>query len=43
MVPRPLDSGLLILRAESELGFRPHRLIEAFADLGKRLGLAVNP
>lgn len=39
--PRPLDGGLLILRAESELGFRPRPLAEAFADLGKRLGLPI--
>ena len=39
--PRPLNGGLLILRAESELGFRPRPLTEAFADLGKRLGLPI--
>ncbi len=39
--PRPLNSGLLILRAESELGFRPRELTSAFADLAKRLGLPV--
>ena len=39
--PRPLNGGLLILRAESELGFRPRPPAEAFADLGKRLGLPI--
>ena len=39
--PRPLDSGLLILRSESELGFRPRQLLNAVADLAKRLGLPI--
>jgi dTDP-4-dehydrorhamnose reductase len=39
--PRPLDGGLLILRAESELGFRPRPLERAFAHLMPRLGLPV--
>lgn len=39
--PRPLDGGLLILRAESELGYRPRSLTEAFVELSRRLGLSV--
>ena len=39
--PRLLNGGLLILRAESELGFRPRPPAEAFADMGKRLGLPI--
>ncbi|MEO0558425.1 MAG: SDR family oxidoreductase [Bacteroidota bacterium] len=35
--PRPLDAGLLILRAESELGYRPHSLTEALEDLRERI------
>jgi dTDP-4-dehydrorhamnose reductase len=39
--PRPLDGGLLILRAESEVGFRPRPLDAALLDLAPRLGLPV--
>lgn len=39
--PRPLDGGLIILRAESELAFRPRPLESSLAHLGKRLGLPV--
>lgn len=39
--PRPLDGGLLILRAESELGYRPHSLDAALARLADHLGLPV--
>ena len=35
--PRPLDGGLLILRAESELGYRPHRLTDALRHLRERI------
>lgn len=35
--PRPLRAGLLILRAESELGYRPRPLHEALEDLRRRL------
>ena len=35
--PRPLRAGLLILRAESELGYRPRPLGQALADLRGRL------
>ncbi len=35
--PRPLRGGLLILRAESELGYRPRPLAEALRDLRARL------
>ena len=35
--PRPLRAGLLILRAESELGYRPHPLDQALTDLRGRL------
>ena len=35
--PRPLRAGLLILRAESEAGYRPRPLAAALADLRSRL------
>ena len=35
--PRPLDAGLLILRAESELGYRPRRLRDALLNLRNRM------
>lgn len=35
--PRPLRAGLLILRAESEAGFRPRPFADALADLRTRL------
>ncbi len=38
---RPLRAGLVILRAEAELGFRPRPLDAALADLAARLGLPV--
>ena len=38
--PRPLRGGLLILRAESELGYRPTPLDAALADLRTRLAAA---
>ena len=37
--PRPLRGGLLILRAESELGFRPRTLDAALSAVRDRLGL----
>ncbi|MEM0963992.1 MAG: SDR family oxidoreductase [Bacteroidota bacterium] len=37
--PRPLDGGLLILRAESELGYRPRPLADALAALRQRLAV----
>ena len=37
--PRPLQGGLLILRAESELGFRPRSLDAALDAVRDRLGL----
>ncbi|MDT0631599.1 SDR family oxidoreductase [Rubrivirga sp. S365] len=37
--PRPLKAGLLILRAETELGYRPRPLDAALADLRGRLGV----
>ena len=37
--PRPLQAGLLILRAESELGFRPRPLDAALGAVRDRLGL----
>lgn len=37
--PRPLDGGLLTLRAESEAGFRPRTLDAALRHLAPRLGL----
>jgi len=36
---RPLKSGLLILKAETELGFRPHTIIESLAAMKKELDL----
>lgn len=39
--PRPLRAGLLILKAESELGYRPRPLPEALDHLARRLGLPV--
>ena len=36
--PRPLRGGLLILRAESELGYRPRPLADALAAVRSRLG-----
>ncbi len=38
---RPPRTGLLILRAESELGYRPRPLDDALRHLGRRLGLPV--
>lgn len=35
--PRPLDGGLLILRAETELGYRPRRLPDALHHLRDRI------
>jgi dTDP-4-dehydrorhamnose reductase len=39
--PRPLLGGLLILKAESELGFRPRPLSVALDDFGMEMGLPV--
>lgn len=39
--PRPLDGGLLILRAESELHYRPRPLPDALAHLAPRLGVSI--
>ncbi|NNF58825.1 MAG: SDR family oxidoreductase [Rhodothermaceae bacterium] len=39
--PRPLDGGLLILRAESELRYRPRPLADALAHLAPRLGVPI--
>jgi dTDP-4-dehydrorhamnose reductase len=39
--PRPLRAGLLILRAESELGYRPRPLDAALGAVRDRLGLGV--
>lgn len=36
---RPLKSGLLILKAETELGYRPHTIIESLAAMKKELDL----
>ena len=40
--PRPLQAGLLILRAESELGFRPRPLGAALEAVRDRMGLGVS-
>lgn len=39
--PRPLRAGLLILKAETELGYRPRPLTAALDDLAVRLDLPV--
>ncbi len=36
--PRPLRAGLVILRAEAELGYRPHPLPDALDNLAGRVG-----
>ncbi len=38
---RPPRTGFIILKAETELGFRPHPTDEALRHLGQRLGLSV--
>ncbi len=40
--PRPLRTGLLILKAETELGYKPRALDDALDHFGKRLGLPVS-
>jgi dTDP-4-dehydrorhamnose reductase len=37
--PRPLKSGLYTLKAETELGFRPHSIIESLAIMKRELSL----
>ncbi len=39
--PRPLRTGLLILKAETELGYKPRSLPQALTHFGQRLGLPV--
>ncbi|MDX1530836.1 MAG: NAD(P)-dependent oxidoreductase [Rhodothermales bacterium] len=39
--PRPLKTGLLILKAETELGYKPRTLEQALDHFGRRLGLPV--
>ena len=36
---RPLKSGLIILKAETELGYKPHTIIESLAAMKKELAL----
>ena len=36
---RPLKSGLIILKAETELGYKPHSIVESLAAMKKELGL----
>ena len=36
---RPLKSGLLILKAETEFGYKPHTIIESLAAMKKELDL----
>jgi len=36
---RPLNSGLIILKAETELGYKPHSIIESLAAMKKELDL----
>lgn len=40
--PRPLRTGFVILKAETELGFRPRSLEQALDHFGRRLGLPVS-
>ena len=40
--PRPLRAGLVILRAEAELGFRPRSTGDALAHMAAQLGLPVS-
>jgi dTDP-4-dehydrorhamnose reductase len=40
--PRPLHAGLIILKAETELGFKPRPLEQALAHFGRRVGLPVS-
>ncbi len=37
--PRPLRSGLLILKAQTELGYKPHSIDESLAKMKKELSL----
>ncbi|MFO7447524.1 MAG: dTDP-4-dehydrorhamnose reductase [Ignavibacteriaceae bacterium] len=37
--PRPLNSGLITIKAESELGFKPHSIEESLAIMKKELSL----
>jgi len=39
--PRPLRTGLLILKAETEIGYKPRSLDDALDHFGQRLGLPV--
>jgi dTDP-4-dehydrorhamnose reductase len=39
---RPPRTGFIVLKAETELGFRPRPLTAALAHLGRRLGLSVS-
>jgi len=39
VAPRPLKSGLIILKAETELGYKPHSIEETFKLMQKELGL----
>ena len=36
---RPLKSGLITLKAETELGYKPHGITEALQEIKKKLGL----
>jgi dTDP-4-dehydrorhamnose reductase len=37
--PRPLKSGLIILKAETELGYKPHSIDESLAKMKRELSL----
>ncbi|MDQ7039856.1 MAG: dTDP-4-dehydrorhamnose reductase [Rhodothermus sp.] len=41
VAPRPPRTGFIILKAETELGYRPRSIPEALRHLGQRLGLPV--
>lgn len=40
--PRPAKTGFIILKAETELGYKPRSMREALRDLGRRLDLPVS-
>ena len=37
--PRPLNSGLITIKAESEIGFKPHTIDESLAIMKRELNL----
>lgn len=39
LAPRPLNSGLITLKAETQLGYKPHTIKDTFVQMKKELGL----